>query len=63
VIPLLRLTDDPGGSTALSRMLASPAEVPKPPFGILLIEWSAVPLLYKTRFLGTLFIVRRKFRV
>lgn len=58
MVPLLRLTNDPGGPTALSRMLASSAEVAKPPFGVLLAEWSADRLLYKTRFLRTLFTVR-----
>jgi hypothetical protein len=47
--PLFSLSDDSRGSPTLPRMLACPAEVPKPPFWILLVQGSTDWFFRKTR--------------
>src|SRR4051794_23529716 len=47
--PLLRLPNDSRGAPALSRMFACSAEVPQPPFWILLIKGSPDRFFRKAR--------------
>jgi hypothetical protein len=58
MIPLLRLTNDAGSSTTLSRMLARPTKVAEPSLGILLAKRSTDRLLRKARLSRTLLTAR-----
>ena len=61
MIPLLRLANDPRSPTALPGMLTRSGEIAKPPFRILLAEWSTDWLLRQSRLPRTLRNTRLRF--